>query len=75
MGPLKLTDLQLDAGIRAAQPLTPPKRNEFLRELATALAGQHEVGDGQLFRAIREIQRRHFDPPRLDQTPRPSVAK
>ena len=33
--------------------------------LTTALQGQENLGDGTIFRLIREVQRRHFDPPRL----------
>jgi hypothetical protein len=42
----------------------------FLLDLATALQGQENLGDGTVFRLIREVQRRHFDPPRLDHEPR-----
>jgi hypothetical protein len=73
--PLRLTDEQLGAILRASQPLTPIECDRFLRELAITLAGYREIGDGQLYLAIREVQRKHFDPPRLDHTPRPSIAK
>jgi hypothetical protein len=76
MGPLKLTDDQLSAVMRAAAPLAPFQREQFLQELAAALQGQQEIGDGALYRAIREVQRKHFDPERLDHPPpRPAVAK
>jgi hypothetical protein len=61
---LRLTDAQLDAVLRAAQPLAPADRGAFLEALAQALAGYQEIGDGQLYVVIREVQRRHFDPPR-----------
>jgi len=63
MGPLKLTDDQLSAVMRAAAPLAPFQREQFLQELAAALQGQQEIGDGALYRAIREVQRKHFDSP------------
>jgi hypothetical protein len=56
-----------------ATDASPARR--FLQALAEALQGQHEVGDGLLYRTIREIQRRHFDPPQLDHPLRPGVAK
>jgi hypothetical protein len=62
--PLALSDSQLDAVLRAAQPLPVDDRAAFLEALAQALAGYREIGDGQLYVVIREVQRRHFDPPR-----------
>jgi hypothetical protein len=61
--PLALSDNQLDAVLRAAQPLPVGDRAAFLEALAQALVGYREIGDGQLYVVIREIQRRHFRPP------------
>jgi hypothetical protein len=63
MAPLKLTDEQLTAMMRAAQPLAVQDRDPFLRDVAAALAALPELDDGVAFRTICEIQRRHFDPP------------
>jgi hypothetical protein len=62
--PLALSDAQVDAVVRAAQPLAPADRGAFLEELGRVLAGYREIGDGQLYVVIREVQRRHFDAPR-----------
>jgi hypothetical protein len=63
MAPLKLTDEQLTAIMHAAQPLAVQDRDAFLREVAAALAALPERGDGTVYRVVREVQRRHFDPP------------
>ena len=51
--------------MRGAQPLTPDRRDAYLREIAAALAVAGEIGDGTVARAVRDIQRRHFDAPDL----------
>jgi hypothetical protein len=68
MPPLALSDEQLDAVLRAAQPLPVAARDQFLIDLAAALQGQ-DLGDGAVYRAIREVQRRHHDPPQMDHLP------
>jgi hypothetical protein len=40
-------------------------RDAFLLDLAVALAGLTDIGDGGVARAIRTVQRRYFDPPIL----------
>jgi hypothetical protein len=64
--PLKLSDSQLDAVFDAARPLPRESRDAFLLDLAEALAGIAEPGDGDVARAIRVVQRKHFDPPELN---------
>ena len=56
--PIALTDQQLDAVVRAAAPLEPRARVEFLEELANSLQAQPELGDGVVFRVIAATQRR-----------------
>jgi hypothetical protein len=56
------TDEQIDALLRAATPLPPADRTRFLEEVAAKLEGQ-TLGDGLVFRAIREAQGRYLDPP------------
>jgi hypothetical protein len=70
MPPIALSDAQVRAVFAAAAPLPPSARDAFLLDLAAALQGQENLGDGTVFRLIREVQRRHFDPPRLDHEPR-----
>jgi hypothetical protein len=60
--PIHLSDSQLEQILRAAAPLAPPDRSAFLADVATALHGQ-ALGDGTVFRVIREIQQRYFRPP------------
>jgi hypothetical protein len=62
--PLHLSDSQLEQILRAAAPLAPNDRSAFLADVATALHGT-ALGDGVVFRVIREIQERYFRPPEL----------
>ncbi len=71
MRPIALTDLQLTAVFDAARPLAVASRDAFLLDFATALAGVVDPGDGTVFRLIREVQRRHFDPPQVDERSEP----
>jgi hypothetical protein len=63
--PLALTDSQLDAVFDAARPLQPRDRSRFLKDVAIALAGCPDPGDGTVFKVCRQIQGRYFDPPLL----------
>jgi hypothetical protein len=63
MPPLRLSDDQLSAVWQAAKPLAVDQRGPFLEALAAELRGQGELGDGAIYRAIRAVQRRYFDPP------------
>jgi hypothetical protein len=65
MPPIALTDAQLTAVFEAARPLAVRDRDAFLFDLAAALQGIADPGDGDVARAIRAVQRRHFDPPEL----------
>jgi hypothetical protein len=62
--PLRLTDDQLDAMLRAAEPLAVGDQDAFLRDVVAALHG-HELGDGAVYRVIAQIQRRYYDPPSM----------
>jgi hypothetical protein len=68
-GPLRLTDDQLAAVLRAAEPLAIGDRGAFLQDVAAALQGQ-ELGDGTVYRAIAQAQRQYYDPPILSAPPR-----
>jgi hypothetical protein len=67
--PLRLTDDQLAAVLRAAEPLAVGDRGAFLQDVAAALQGQ-ELGDGAVYRTIAQVQRRYYDPPILGPEPR-----
>ena len=62
MPPLRLSDDQLDAIFRAAEPLHPSDRGPFLEAVAALLQGC-EIGDGAVSRAAREAQRHFLQPP------------
>jgi hypothetical protein len=64
--PIALTDAQLTAVFEAARPLAVQDRDPFLQDVAALLAGIADPGDGDVARAIRVVQRRHFDPPELN---------
>jgi hypothetical protein len=68
-GPLHLTDDQLAAVLRAAEPLAVGDRGAFLQDVAAALQGQ-ELGDGAVYRTVAQVQRRYYDPPILSAPPR-----
>jgi hypothetical protein len=69
--PIAFSDEQLDAIMRAAQPLAPVDRERFVQAVTAALQGR-EIGDGTVYLAIREAQRQFFAPPVLNQQPRPA---
>ncbi len=71
MPPIALTDAQLDAIFAAARPLAVQDRDPFLQEVAGLLAGIVEPGDSDVARAIRAVQRKHFDPPQFDERSAP----
>jgi hypothetical protein len=58
-----LSEKQQTAVLNATQPLDPYQREAFMIALVQLLAGRTAVGDGQLYRMIRELQRIHFVPP------------
>jgi hypothetical protein len=59
--PLPFTDEQITAIMRAAQPLALPDRAAFLEAWLPRSRGK-PVGDGAVFRAIREVQGRYLEP-------------
>ena len=61
--PLALSDAQMTALLRAAQPLDRDLREPFLLAVARALQGRRPLGDGEVFRTIREVQREFLHPP------------
>jgi hypothetical protein len=71
MGPIRLSDSQLAAVFDAARPLAVRDRDAFLLDLAAALQAITDPGDGDVARAIRQVQRKHFDPPQFDERSEP----
>jgi hypothetical protein len=63
--PLAFTDEQIAAIMNAAQPLARADRAAFLEAVVAALEGR-PIGDGAVFRAIREVQGRYLEPQRGD---------
>jgi hypothetical protein len=63
--PIAVSDRQLDAIMRACQPLAPLERSALLASLAHRLRGYRDVGDGELHRIIREVLREVWTPPRI----------
>jgi hypothetical protein len=73
---LALTDSQITAITNLARPLAPPERAGFFAELfETLLMRRNEVGDGELSRTLRDLQRRHFQPPTVDETSQKRVSR
>ena len=60
---ITLTDAQTDAITFATRPLQPSERAAFLAALVALFADRNEIGDGELGRALRDLQREHFRPP------------
>jgi hypothetical protein len=60
--PIAFSDEQLDAIMRAAQPLAPADGQRFFDAVTAAMQGR-ELGDGAVYLAIREAQRQFFAPP------------
>jgi hypothetical protein len=69
--PLRLTDSQITHIFAAARPLAVQDRDPFLQDVASLLAGIADPGDGDVARAIRTVQRKHFDPPQFDERSEP----
>ena len=66
----RLTDRQQSAVLNAANPLEGCQRDAFMIALALLLNNRSEIGDGELFRILRELQREHYDFPRMTAEPK-----
>jgi hypothetical protein len=64
--PIALTDSEMDIVLAAARPLAVQQRDAFLQEVARRLASVSARGDGLVYQIVREVQKRHWDPPVLD---------
>jgi hypothetical protein len=62
--PLALSDKQVDHIKFVSRPLPPQERTRFMATLfETLLNYRPHVGDNELGRLLRDLQRRHFQPP------------
>ena len=70
-----LTDEQQAAILNVARPLSPAERMEFMAALAELPASRRlSLGDGELGRTLRSLQREYFRPP-TDLDPPPTRGK
>ena len=60
---LALSNPQLRMLMQAAAPMNVHDRAAFLNAVAVYFRGRQEVGDGELGRAIRQLQCEHYRPP------------
>jgi hypothetical protein len=65
MSIVHLSDDQLDQVLRAARPLPVRDRDAFLQAIADGLRGK-TIGDGEVFRAVRDAQRLFYEAPEID---------
>jgi len=63
--PIKLTDDELSAVMRAARPIAVDRRDEFLQRVASNLQDCVEIGPGSVHRAIAEAQKKLMDYPQI----------
>jgi hypothetical protein len=63
LSPIKLSDEELDAIMRAAAPIDPDQRDQFLQAVYSALAACHEIGPGAVYLVCRSVQKQFFHPP------------
>jgi len=62
--PLHLTDAQQSLVLNVTRPLDRLQRAAFMVGLRNHIGDRSEVGDGELFRALRELQRAYYRYPR-----------
>jgi hypothetical protein len=61
---LALSDAQVNHIQLVSRPLRPEERREFMARLFEELLNRREeIGEGELGRTLRDLQRRHFQPP------------
>jgi hypothetical protein len=65
---LALSDTQIAHIQLVSRPLQPKERAAFLAALFEDLLMRgDEIGDGELGRTLRDLQRRYFQPPTVDE--------
>jgi hypothetical protein len=70
---ISFTDEQLNQIFVAAGPLPVAERSAFLESVGFYFRDRLTVGDGELFRALRQLQRKFMEPPRTMRPQRPEV--
>jgi hypothetical protein len=68
---ISFTDDQLRASQTAATPVDRFIRSAFINAIGQYFHDQTEVGDGELGRALKELQREFLNPPRTMKGARP----
>jgi hypothetical protein len=63
--PPQLTEPEAAAVRQAAIPVPDEHREAFFHDVASALQGRSQPGPGDVDRAVRDAQRKHFSPPDL----------
>jgi hypothetical protein len=61
--PPSFSDSQIDQLLLTLRPLNEVQRQALLEDLANVLREAPHLGDGMLFRTLRDLQRKYFDPP------------
>ena len=72
---MNLSEQQVIAVIHATRPLQPNERTAFLTALETLLVDRSDIGDGELFRALRDLQHKHFKSPTKAEVGGPDAGK
>jgi len=68
--PLALSDVAIAQVMSACRPLSNTDRSRFIELLAARLNGKRELGDGEVYRLVRELQREVFAyPVKIDVPP------
>ena len=60
--PADLSENQIHAILSATRPLSVTDRDAFIDDMVEALDGV-ELGDGAVYRTIKDVQRRYLKPP------------
>lgn len=65
--PLAISDAALVKLLELAQPLSSLDRSRFLEDIAAALRGHTEIGDGLVVRTARMCQKKYLVVPPADE--------
>jgi hypothetical protein len=66
---ISLTNAQMTAISNVARPMQPTERMAFMAAVLEELIYRRdEIGDGSLGRLLKDLQKKHFTPPTVDET-------